>query len=85
MKVFFVLLPFLAGLYGNIYYRFLTPSFVIYISKHHHHHHHEGLNKSDRERVESLYRDGVIGILVLPRNFCWSTPAPAHLVYIYTY
>jgi pre-mRNA-splicing helicase BRR2 len=43
---------------------------------------HEGLNKSDRERVESLYRDGVIGVLVLPRNFCWSTPAPAHLVVV---
>jgi hypothetical protein len=24
---------------------FLTPSFVIYISKHHHHHHHQGDNK----------------------------------------
>jgi hypothetical protein len=27
---------FLAGLYGNMWYRFLTPSFVLYISKHHH-------------------------------------------------
>jgi len=43
---------------------------------------HDGLSKSDRSRVEALYRDGVIGVLVCPRNMCWSVPAPAHLVVV---
>ena len=43
---------------------------------------HDGLLKSDRSRVEALYRDGVIGVLVCPRNLCWSVPAPAHLVVV---
>jgi hypothetical protein len=36
IEIFFTY-AFLASLYGNIWYRFLTPSLVIYISKHHHH------------------------------------------------
>jgi hypothetical protein len=40
LLIFFRAYAFLAGLYGNIWYRFLTPSFVIYIRKHHHHHYH---------------------------------------------
>jgi hypothetical protein len=37
LLIFFCTYAFLAGLYGNIWYR-LTPSFVICISKYHHHH-----------------------------------------------
>ena len=43
---------------------------------------HDGLSKSDKSRVEALYRDGVIGVLVCPRDLCWSVPAPAHLVVV---
>jgi hypothetical protein len=39
---------FLAGLYGI---EFLTPSFVIYISKHYHHHHMLGQLAGDEEHV----------------------------------
>jgi hypothetical protein len=38
LLTFFCTYTFLAGLYGNICVDFLTPSFVIYISKHQYHH-----------------------------------------------
>ena len=43
---------------------------------------HPGLHKSDSDRVESLYRDGIISILVCSYSLCWSIPVGAHLVVI---
>ena len=43
---------------------------------------HPGLAKSDRERVEALYRDGVILVVVVPASYCWSLELTAMLVVI---
>ena len=43
---------------------------------------HEGLTRGDRQRVEDLFRGGIIGVLVCPRGFCWSLSIPAHLVVV---
>lgn len=43
---------------------------------------HPALAKSDRKRVEGLYRDGVISVLVCPYDLCWNVPGPAHLVIV---
>lgn len=43
---------------------------------------HDGMTRGDRERVEGLYRDGIISVLVVPRSFCWSVRSPAHLVVV---
>jgi pre-mRNA-splicing helicase BRR2 len=43
---------------------------------------HPGLAKSDRERVEALYRDGVILVVVVPASYCWSLELTALLVVI---
>ena len=43
---------------------------------------HDGMTKEDKDRVEGLYRDGLIGVLVVPRTYCWSVRSPAHLVIV---
>jgi pre-mRNA-splicing helicase BRR2 len=43
---------------------------------------HNSLHNSDRERVEGLFRDGVVNVLVCSHDMCWLTPAPAHLVIV---
>ena len=43
---------------------------------------HSGLANSDQETVKTLYQSGIVLVLVLPFNMCWSVPAPAHLVVI---
>ena len=43
---------------------------------------HDGMSRGDVERVEGLYRDGIIGVIVVPRLFCWSVRSPAHLVVV---
>eukprot|EP00607_Mallomonas_marina_P009084 CAMPEP_0182419832 /NCGR_PEP_ID=MMETSP1167-20130531/4187_1 /TAXON_ID=2988 /ORGANISM="Mallomonas Sp, Strain CCMP3275" /LENGTH=663 /DNA_ID=CAMNT_0024594943 /DNA_START=1322 /DNA_END=3313 /DNA_ORIENTATION=- len=43
---------------------------------------HSGLPKSDRERVRALYKDGILGVLVCPPDFCWNLPGPAHLIIV---
>ena len=42
----------------------------------------QSLCKSDRDRVEALYRDGVISILIVPQDLCWVAPRHAHLVIV---
>lgn len=43
---------------------------------------HDGMTRGDKERVEGLYRDGFISVLVVPRSYCWSVRSPAHLVVV---
>ena len=43
---------------------------------------HAGLPRSDRERVEGLYRDGIISALVCESSLCWSVHVTAHLVVV---
>lgn len=43
---------------------------------------HNGLSKTDKNRVLSLYREGGVQILVCPFDLCWSLATPAHLVVI---
>jgi len=43
---------------------------------------HAGMNATDRRRVEGLYRDGVIRVLVAPVSLCWELDARGHLVVI---
>ena len=43
---------------------------------------HDGMTKEDKERVEGLYRDGLIGVIVVPRAYCWSVRSPAYLVIV---
>jgi pre-mRNA-splicing helicase BRR2 len=43
---------------------------------------HESISASDREIVEGLYRDGIIGVLVCPKSMCWSLSLSCHLVII---
>lgn len=42
----------------------------------------QSLCKSDRDRVDALYRDGVISILIVPHDLCWVAPRDAHLVVV---
>jgi len=42
----------------------------------------QSLCKSDRDRVDALYRDGIISILIVPHDLCWVAPRDAHLVVV---
>ncbi|GMI03497.1 hypothetical protein TrVE_jg11861 [Triparma verrucosa] len=41
---------------------------------------HKGMDASDRKRVEGLFRDGVISVLVATHDMCWALDVPAHFV-----
>lgn len=43
---------------------------------------HSGLQKSDKNKIETLFSLGHIQVLVVPQNMCWSLRSPAHLVVI---
>jgi pre-mRNA-splicing helicase BRR2 len=43
---------------------------------------HRGLTSKDQRRVQALYRDGIIQVLVCPYDLCWSLSTPAHLVVV---
>lgn len=43
---------------------------------------HAALSRGDKERVEGLYRDGVIRVLIMSYDLCWVVPAPCSLVVI---
>jgi len=43
---------------------------------------HDGINPQDRALCIELFRTGVIRILIVPRETCWSLPARAKLVII---
>lgn len=43
---------------------------------------HSGLHKSDKAKVEALFQEGHVQVLVVPQNMCWSLQSPAHLVVI---
>lgn len=43
---------------------------------------HSGLPQSDKERVEALYRDNIISVLICSFDLCWSISSSAHLVVI---
>lgn len=43
---------------------------------------HMGMVRSDRERVEALWRDGVIKVLVAPFTMCWSISTAGHTVVV---
>ncbi|CAM9812570.1 unnamed protein product [Ectocarpus sp. 6 AP-2014] len=43
---------------------------------------HQGMLEADRKRVEGLYRDGIIKVLVVPFGMCWSLDLSASLVVV---
>ncbi|KAK0543882.1 putative steryl acetyl hydrolase mug81 [Tilletia horrida] len=43
---------------------------------------HEGINAQDRALTIELFRSGVIRVLIVPREVCWSLPVRAKLVII---
>ena len=43
---------------------------------------HRGLTLRDQRRVQALYQDGIIQVLVCPYDLCWALATPAHLVVV---
>ncbi|KAJ8602966.1 hypothetical protein CTAYLR_001574 [Chrysophaeum taylorii] len=43
---------------------------------------HAGLSDRDRDRVDALYRDGKLWVLVVPADACWATTHHARLVVV---
>lgn len=43
---------------------------------------HEGVDKSDRNLILELYAEGVIRVLVVPRDSCWNLPVRAAVVVV---
>jgi pre-mRNA-splicing helicase BRR2 len=41
-----------------------------------------GMSSSDRSKVEGLFAEGVILVLVVPHSICWSVRASAHMVVV---
>jgi pre-mRNA-splicing helicase BRR2 len=41
-----------------------------------------GMSSSDRAKVEGLFAEGVILVLVVPHSICWSVRASAHMVVV---
>jgi len=43
---------------------------------------HEGVHKSDRNLILELYAEGVIRVLIVPRESCWDLPVRAAVVIV---
>lgn len=43
---------------------------------------HYGISKTDRATVEVLFQSGIVQILVVPHNMCWSVRSAAHMVVV---
>ncbi|CAL1701424.1 unnamed protein product [Somion occarium] len=43
---------------------------------------YESLSKSDRTRVLEMYADGIIGVLIVPHDSCWTLPVRAGTVVV---
>ena len=43
---------------------------------------HEGTSESDWENITTLFKDGIVRVLVCPFNLCWKLSEAAHLVVI---
>jgi len=43
---------------------------------------HSGMGEKERSRVEALYADGIIQLLIAPANMCWELTVTAQLVLI---
>lgn len=43
---------------------------------------HEGINKSDRNLMLDLYAEGIIRVLIVPRDSCWTVPVRATVVVV---
>ncbi|GLB33685.1 putative sec63 Brl domain containing protein [Lyophyllum shimeji] len=43
---------------------------------------HEGINKADRNLILGLYAEGIIRVLVVPRDSCWTLPVRATVVVV---
>ena len=43
---------------------------------------HQGIAASDRDRVEALFNDGIVSVLVVPFDMCWEVEQSAHFTVI---
>lgn len=43
---------------------------------------HEGIHKSDRNLMLELYAEGIIRVLIVPRDSCWTVPVRATVVVV---
>jgi len=43
---------------------------------------HEGIHKADRQLMLSLYADGILRVLIVPRESCWTLPVRASVVVV---
>ncbi|KAG6911722.1 hypothetical protein DXG01_007972 [Tephrocybe rancida] len=43
---------------------------------------HEGINRADRNLVLELYAEGVVRVLIVPRDSCWTLPVRATVVIV---